>query len=67
VGAVAATPAFVPRPDDPPLIYRPRNPRASSLYQLFDSLLSISIADGGVKGGVVYGEIDVSSYNVLRT
>ncbi len=34
---VAATPARVPPTDDCPPIYRPRNPRASSLYQLFDS------------------------------
>ena len=35
--AVAATPAIVPPKDDSPPVYRPRNLRATSLYQLFDS------------------------------
>ena len=34
---VAAIPLIVPPKDDCPPVYRPRNPRASSLYQLFDS------------------------------
>jgi hypothetical protein len=36
VGAAAATPAFVPRPNGCPL-HRSRNPRATSLYQLLDT------------------------------
>jgi hypothetical protein len=38
VGVAAATPAFVPRPSGCPGFYRHRNPRASSLYQLLNSL-----------------------------
>ena len=34
---MAASPGRVPPKDDCPPIYRPRKPRASSLYQLFDS------------------------------
>jgi len=37
VGAATATPAFLPRPDGCLPLYRPRNPRASALYQLLDS------------------------------
>lgn len=37
MGAMAATPALFPKADACPPLYRPRNPRASSLYQLFDS------------------------------
>ncbi len=37
MGAMAATPAFLPKADVYPPRYRPRNPRATSLYQLLES------------------------------
>ena len=37
MGALAATAALGPRPEGCPPLYRPRNPRASSLYQLLDT------------------------------
>lgn len=36
MGAMAATPAFLPTADVCPPLYRPRNPRATCLYQLLD-------------------------------
>ncbi len=37
MGAMAATPALVPRPGGYPSLYRPRNARASPLYQLLEA------------------------------
>jgi hypothetical protein len=37
MGTVAATPAFLPRAEPCPHRYRPRNPRATSLYQLLEA------------------------------
>ena len=37
MGAMAATPAPVPRPGGYPSLYRPRNARASPLYQLLEA------------------------------
>lgn len=37
MGVVAATPAFLPGADVCPPRYRPRNPRATSLYQLLEA------------------------------
>ena len=34
---VGATPALVPPKDECPPMYRPRNPRASPLFQLFET------------------------------
>ncbi len=34
---LGATPALVPPSDECPPIYRPRNPRASPLFQLFET------------------------------
>ncbi len=37
MGAMAAAPALVPRPGGYPSLYRPRNARASPLYQLLEA------------------------------
>ena len=37
MGAMAAPPAFLPRAQPCPPRYRPRNPRATSLYQLLET------------------------------
>jgi hypothetical protein len=36
MGVIAASPAFLPGANVCPPLYRPRNPRATALYQLLD-------------------------------